>query len=387
MRKKIFSLDIGNRLLKFCVAEEDENGKITLLTKIAKNIESFSNGEIIDPEIFFNEVIAPLKEIAYQIGEDPKDLIISFSSSYFIGQRTRGKISVSERYVSDEDIKKCLLIAKASLVSSSYEILFEEPVAYFFESGLKIRDPLGMEARSLEVDLFVVQGLKPSLAKLRDFLNHHGFRVALILPNPLPASYALLPKKDKELGVILIDFGYKVFNLTIFQESKLAFYQNIKFGLGDILEDMAIDLGIDLQEVNSVFDQLREEKLDKKKIKIKIGRQKYSYSTLINLIEKKFVFYWKKNNLNELFKKIKENFRLPAGIYLIGGGTCLPEMESIFKKHSHYPVKIASDQYNILTKDEKIFLNSLGSIFFYQRLGYEKNFWANLKDIIFRIFK
>lgn len=387
MRKKIFSLDIGNKLLKLCVAEEDENGKITLLTKLAKNVESFSDGEIIDQENFFNEVIAPLREIAYQIGEDPKELILSLSSSYFIGQRTKGKISVNERYVSEDDVKKCLLIAKASLISSSYEIVFEEPVSYFFESGLRIRDPLGMEARSLEVDLFVVQGLKPSLAKLKDFFTHNGFKISLVLPNPLPASYVLLPKKDKELGVILIDFGYKVFNLTIFQESKLAFYQNVKFGLGDVLEDLAIDLGIDLQEIHGVFDQLREEKLDKKKFKIKIGRQRYSYSTLVNLIEKKFVFYWKKNNLNELFKKIKENFRLPAGIYLTGGGVYLPEMENIFRKYSHYPVKTTTDQYNILTKDEGIYLNSLGAIFFYQRLGYEKNFWVNLKDIIFRIFK
>lgn len=387
MRKKFFSLDIGNRLLKFCVAEEDENGKITLLTKLSKNVESFSDGEIIDQENFYNEIIVPLKEVIYQIGEDPKELIVSFSSSYFIGQKTKGKISVKERYVSDDDIKKCLNIAKASLISSSYEIIFEEPMAYFFESGLKIRDPLGMEARSLEVDLFVIQGLKPSLVKLRDFFNYHGFKISLILSNPLPASYILLPKKDKELGVILIDFGYRVLNLTIFQESKLAFFQNIKFGLGDILEDLAIDLGIDLQEVFLVFDQLREEKLDKKKIKLKIGRQRYSYSTLVGLIDKKINFYWKKNNLNELFKKIKENFRLPAGIYLTGGGVYLPEMENIFKKYSHYPTKTTIDQYNILSKDEQIYSNSLGAIFFYQRLNYEKSFWVNLKDIFFRIFK
>ncbi|GIW65181.1 MAG: cell division protein FtsA [Candidatus Parcubacteria bacterium] len=387
MRKKFFSLDIGNKLIKFCVAEEDENGKVNLLTKLARPIESFNDGEIIDADNFLNEVIVPLKEVAFQIGEDPKDLILSFSSSYFNSQRAKGKISISEKYVSEEDIKKCFLIAKASLISSNSEILFEEPIAYFFENGFKVRDPLGMEARSLEVDLVVIQGLKPSLNKIKDFFNAHGFKVSLVLPNPLPASSIVLPKKDKELGVILIDFGYKIFNLAIFQESRLSFFQNIKFGLGDILEDLAIDLGVDLQEIDSIFEQLREEKIEKKKAKIKIGRQKYTYTTLFNLIEKRFSFYWKKNNLVDLFKKIKENFRLPAGIYLIGGGAYMPEIENILKKNTHYSVKMGNDYQNILSQDEKIYLNSLGAISFYQKLSGNKNFWSELKDIFFRIFK
>jgi cell division protein FtsA len=387
MRKKIFSLDIGSRLIKFCVAEEDENGKITLLTKLARPIESFNDGEIIDADNFLNEVIVPLKEVAFQVGEEPKDLVLSFSASYFNSQRTKGKISISERYVSEEDVKKCFLIAKASLVSSNSEILFEEPVGYFFESGFRVRDPLGMEARSLEVDLFVVQGLKPSLNKIKDFFNSHGLKISFILPNPLPASYVVLPKKEKELGVILIDFGYKIFNLTIFCESRLSFFQNIKFGLGDILEDLAIDFGVDLLEISNIFEQLRDEKIDRKKTRIKIGRQKYTYSALLNLIEKKISFYWKKNNLSDLFKKIKENFRLPAGIYLIGGGAYVPEIENILKKNTHYPVKIGSDNQNILTQDERIYLNSLGAISFYQRLSSRKNFWSELKEIFSKIFK
>lgn len=388
MREKIFAVDLGSKLLKIAVGEEDESGKIILLTKITKNLETFTNGEIIDQENFIEEALNPLKEIAYQINASPKNLILSYSAPYFNFQRTKGKISVSEKYVNEEDIKKCLLIAKASLASGNYEILYEEPIAYFLDgTNVKVRDPLGMEARTLEVDFFVIQGLKSAINKIRDFFNHHELKISYILPNPLPASFVIIPKREKELGAILVDFGYKILNLSIFQEGKLCFYQNFRFGLGDILEDLAIDFGLEVEEVFNYLEEATKLSEQKKKAKIKIGKQKLSYANLVKLIEKKFSFYWKKNNLSEVFKKIKENYRLPAGIYLIGGGSYLPEIQNIFKKYSDYLIKLEADLYKNLDKEERVYLNSLGSIYYFQKLGKGKSFWANFTDLLKGLFR
>jgi cell division protein FtsA len=395
MKQKIFSLDLGNKALKICVGEEDEQGKITVLTKLAKNIESFNDGEIIDPEAFEEEVMDTLKDVAYQIGEEPKNLILSFVSSYFQFQKAKGRVSLSERYVTSEDIKKCHLLAKASLTSTSYEILFEEPIAYFLDNlNIKVRDPLGMEARNLEVDFLVVQGLKSVIARLRDFFNKNGLKVSLVLPNPLPSSFILIPKKEKEQGVILVDFGYRIFNISIFQEGKLIYYQNLKFGLGDILEDLALDFSLSFDEVLSIFDEIKnyDEKQKSvlpsdKRSKIKIGKQKMTYHNFLKLLDKKFSFYWKKNGLQDLFKKIKEDYRLPLGVYLIGAGSYLPEINLSFKKYSGYPTKIETDIYKNLNQEERIFLNAVGSLFYFQRLFRPKNFFDNLKELFFELFR
>jgi len=388
MKQKIFSLDLGNKTLKVCVGEEDEQGKITILTKLAKNIESFDNGEIIDVDVFEEEVINTLKDVAYQIGEEPKNLILSFNSSHFQFQRAKGKISLTERYVTDEDIKKCHLLAKASIASTSYEILFEEPVAYFLDNlNIKIRDPIGMEARNLEVDFVVVQGLRSVISRIKDFFSKNGLKISLILPNPLPASFILIPKKEKEQGVILVDFGYRIFNLSIFQEGKLIYYQNLKFGLGEIFEDLALDFSLSFDEMISIFDEVKNNDEQKKKLKIKIGKQKITYHNFLKLFDKKFSFYWKKNNLSDLFKKIKENYRLPIGIYLIGVGSYLPEINLSFKKYFSYPIKVENDIYKNLNSEERIFLNAVGSIYYYQRFFKPKGFWDNLKELFFGFFR
>lgn len=388
MKEKVFAVDIGSKLLKIVVSEEDESGKIIVLTKINKNLESFNNGEIIDPENFVEEVVNTLKEIAYQFNTSLNNFLVSFSAPYFVFQRIKGKISVNDRYVTQNDIDKCLLIAKASLASGNYEILYEEPVAYFLDgSNTKVRDPLGMEARTLEGDFFVIQALKSPILKIKDFFNKSDFKINLFLPNSLPAAFVVLPKREKELGVILVDFGYKVFNVSIFQEGKLNFYQNFNFGVSDIFEDLAIDFGLDVDEIFKYLEEIKNIDEKKQKTKIKIGRQKISYSNFVKIIDKKFYFYWKKQGINEIFKKIKENYRLPGGVYLIGGGSYIPEIGNIFKKYSGYLTKIESDIFGNLNKEERIYLNALGLIYLSQKLNIHKNFWYKIIDFFKNIFK
>lgn len=383
MRKKFYSLDLGNKSLKFVVAEEDENGKTSVLTKIYKNIDSFINGEIIDSENFEAEVIDTIKEVSYQTGEEVKEILLSFSAPYFIYQRSKGKISVSEKYVTEDDVRRCISVAKVSISSGSYEIVYEEAISYFLDgSQIKIRDPLGMEAHSLEVDFFVIQGLKSSINKIREFFKQNGIKIISILPNPLPASFVCLSKKEKELGVILVDFGYRFSTICIFQEGKLMDYKVFQLGLGDILEDLILDLGIDFEKAQYFFEEIQKEDL-KKITKIKLGKKYYTKSYILKFLEKKLISYSKKKNLNEFFKNLKETIKLPAGIYLVGGGSYMPEIENIFKKISGYNTKIANDTTNNLNPEERIFLNNIGSISYFQKIKKDQN----IIDIIKEFFR
>lgn len=384
MRRKFFGIDLGNKLLKIGVGEEQENGQINLLVKVKKNIESFNDGEIIDSELFQSEIIETIKEIAYQIGESPKEIILTFSSSFFVFQRSKGKISVNDRYISEEDIKRCLSVAKVSLTSGSYEIILEEPIYYFLDGAqTRIRDPLGMEAHNLEVDFFVIQGLKSALNKIKEYFKDNGLNIVTIVPNPFPASYVVLSKRDKEMGAILIDFGYRIFNISVFQNGKLIDYRNFRFGLGDILEDLSLDFGLDVNDFQSIIEDLNSGDLKKKTLKI--NKKNITYHNFLKSIEKKLSFYWKKNNLNNVIKEIKEQWRLPTGIYLIGGGSFLPEVVNFFKKNSTYAVKIGQDLTQNLSPDERVFFNLLGSFYYFQKIdkgrGFLSDFWLIIKDI------
>lgn len=389
MEQKIFSIDLGSKLLKICVGEENKQGNINILTKLSKNIDSFKNGEIIDYELFPEEVIEPLIEIGNQIGEIPQNVIVSFSSSLFIPQRARGKVSVNEKYITEEELKRVHLMAKASITSSSYEILFEEPTSYFIDNTtLKIREPLGVEAKNIEVDFFVIQYLRSTINKLKEVFNENGIKISSILPNPVPASYILFQKKEKENGVMLIDFGYRVLTVLIFQESRIAYYKSLGFGVGDIIEDLSMDLGLESTKINSLLEELNgftDE--EKKKFKVKLGKDKLNYRNLTKLIEKKIINYWKKNNINDIFHKIKENYKIPYGIYLIGGGCYLPEIKEIFKKQINHQIKIETDFLKILSPKEILFINSAGLIYSYYRFIQRRSIWNSLKNFFLDLLK
>ncbi len=394
MPEKILSIDLGNKTLKVCIGEENEKGSIDILLKISKNIESFNNGEIIDTDLFEEEVIKKIEDINKQISNEPKNLVLSFSSSFFNFQKVKGKISINDKNVSEDDIQKVHLIAKTSIASTNYEILFEEPFCYFVDNSYKIREPLGVEARTLEVDLIVIQCFKSIIQKIKEVFETNGFKISLILPNPIPASFIILSKKEKEQGSVLVDFGYKIFTISVFQEGKLIFLKNLNFGLSNILEDLAIDLSLDFNDLINVFENLNFEdinlKSNKKQKYLKFNKSKINYSKFLQILNNKLTYYFKKNNLKEIFQYLKENYKLPLGIYLIGSGTFLPYIDVFFKKQSGYAVKNNFDDilknFNLENKDI-IFFNAIGNIIYYNKKFKKVGFFESLKNIFANFFK
>jgi cell division protein FtsA len=394
MPEKILSIDLGNKTLKACIGEENEKGSIDILLKISKNIESFNNGEIIDTDLFEEEVIKTIEDINKQISNEPKNLVLSFSSSFFNFQKIKGKISINDKNVSEDDIQKVHLIAKTSISSTNYEILFEEPFCYFVDNSYKIREPLGVEARTLEVDLIVIQCFKSIIQKIKEVFETNGFKISLILPNPIPASFIILSKKEKEQGSVLVDFGYKIFTISVFQEGKLIFLKSLNFGLSNILEDLAIDLSLDFNDLINVFENLNFEDLNlksnKKQKYLKFNKSKINYSKFLQILNNKLTYYFKKNDLKEIFQYLKGNYKLPLGIYLIGSGTFLPYIDVFFKKQSGYAVKNNFDDilknFNLENKDI-IFFNAIGNIIYYNKKFKKVGFFESLKNIFANFFK
>jgi hypothetical protein len=164
--------------------------------------------------------------------------------------------------------------------------------------------------------------------------------------------------------------------------------------LSNILEDLAIDLSLDFNDLINVFENLNFEDLNlksnKKQKYLKFNKSKINYSKFLQILNNKLTYYFKKNNLKEIFQYLKENYKLPLGIYLIGSGTFLPYIDVFFKKQSGYTVKNNFDDilknFNLENKDI-IFFNAIGNIIYYNKKFKKVSFFESLKNIFANFFK
>ena len=84
-----------------------------------------------------------------------------------------------------------------------------------------VADPLGLSGSRLEVVSLVIDAFSPHIKNLTRAIELSGGRLAGMFFGPIVASRAVLSKKQKDLGVALIDIGAGTTGLSVYEENKL----------------------------------------------------------------------------------------------------------------------------------------------------------------------
>ena len=83
-----------------------------------------------------------------------------------------------------------------------------------------IQNPIGMTGSRLEVSTLIVESFAPHFDALTSVLSQAGIQVASVIFGPLASARAVLSKKQKELGVLMIDFGGGTTSIAIWRSGK-----------------------------------------------------------------------------------------------------------------------------------------------------------------------
>ncbi len=78
--------------------------------------------------------------------------------------------------------------------------------------------------------------------KLRDIFKEIKIKNIKFLPSFYASSRVALSKRDKEVGVALLDLGAEITTLSIFKNNKLVNFKNFNFGGETITQDLAMHL-------------------------------------------------------------------------------------------------------------------------------------------------
>ncbi|GIW66239.1 MAG: hypothetical protein KatS3mg095_0137 [Candidatus Parcubacteria bacterium] len=375
MRDFYFGLDLGHYEVKFSILEEDNTGKFITYNQSLKN-EYLKEGEILENESLINL----LENLFYNTLESLNinkinSISVCFNFPYLQSYIQKSH-SIIENNVKKDDIKKAINTARTSLIINNQEILVEEPLKFILDNNQEIRDPLGFNARRLDVEVLFIGCHKTILNKIRNILYELKIGQINFLPSFYASSKVCLNKKDKEIGVGILDLGSEITTLAIFQYGKLVNYKTFNFGGATLTEDLAMYLKIDIEEAEKLKldffnNQLSKDK--KKNLKIK------------KFIEKKIKDYFDKNNLRNYLKDIKNKYRLPAGIVLTGGSARIINLDGLLKNIFDIQIRLPKNDLEIFEKTDDIlkYSGSVGCALIEKEINHEtKNDWfKKLKDI------
>lgn len=344
----ICGIDVGSSKIKTIIARiipSEENPRI-LGVGVA---ESFGvrKGMIVDLEETLNSINESVEKAERIAGFSVERAVVSIGGNHISSQLSKGTIAVgrADGEVSSDDIERVISAAQAVSIPANKEILHIIPRNFSLDDQRDIKDPLGMNGVRLEVDALIIEGSTPYIKNLSKCFEQAKIEVENFVLSPLAAAKSILTKRQKELGVVLVDIGGGTTSLTVFEEDDLLLSVILPIGGSHITNDIAIGLrtSIDVAEkVKLEFGNALPKEIGKKE-DINLSEIDSSEEGIVSryhvaeIIEARLEEIF--NLVNKELKKIEKDRLLPAGAVLVGGTAKMPGAVDLAKRTLGLPVQ------------------------------------------------
>lgn len=377
----IAGLDIGSTTIRLVVGQRlasENNQHPQIIGAIEVPSQGISRGVVTSIEDTTSAISACLEKAEKIIGIPINKVWVGINGPSIKCDRSRGVVatSKSDGEITEDDISRAIEAAQALSVPPNYEILHVVPVKFSVDNQEDIKDPIGMTGVRLEVETLIIQGLTSQIKNLTKAIYRTGLDIEDLVLSPLAAAEAVIGAKQKELGSALVNIGASTTSLAVFEEGELLHTVILPIGSEHITADVAIGLRCPIhlaERIKIEYGSAKSNQFSKKdEVDITDLANEEEVADENRMISKKYIAQIIEARAEEIFEKIDAEFKkiersgmLPAGVFLIGGGTKLADIVELAKNKLRLPACIGSNK-NIETTIDKVndpvFLTALGLV-------------------------
>ncbi|MBL7053792.1 cell division protein FtsA [Patescibacteria group bacterium] len=346
-RKKIITgIDLGSGTIRVAVGEVSETGRLNIIKLAVGPSDGIKKGIISSVEDTVSSISACIESVENKIGVEIDNAYVGISGNHIISQPGTGVVGIShpDGKITKENIEDVLRQAEKSNMPANYKILHTLPRSYSVENQVGISNPMGMTGARLEVDTEIILGLSNQIKYIYECFLRTGINVNKLIFSILSTSDIALTKKQKDLGVLLINLGQSTTSISVFEDEEILTAKVIPIGSQHITNDIALGMRVSPELAEKIkvnygkanANKVRKgEKVNLQEIDIKED-QSFSMKELSKIIDARCeeIFELVNNELEQIDKKGK----LPAGAVLTGAGINLINIADIAKSVLKIPV-------------------------------------------------
>ncbi|MCP4631449.1 MAG: cell division protein FtsA [candidate division Zixibacteria bacterium] len=344
----IAGLDIGSSKVRVVVAEAGEDLKIIGIGSAPS--DGIRRGVVVNLEKTVESISTALREAELMAGVDINAVYTSIGGDHIRGINSRGVIAVSRSSgeITRADISRAVDAARAVAIPLDREIIHTLPQEFTVDDQPGIKDPTGMSGIRLEVEVHIVTAAATSAQNIYRSIKKAGLDTADLVLTPLASAEAVLTEDEKELGVLLIDFGGGTTDLAIYYDGSIRHTAVIGLGGKSVTSDIAIGLRTPLENAETIKRQYgcalstlvdAEEKVIVPGVGSRPPKE-VSRAVLTAIIEPRVEEIFSLA-LREL-RKTQFSETLATGVVITGGGALMHGVIELCEQVFDMPVKIGA---------------------------------------------
>lgn len=341
-------LDIGSSTIRVAVVQRQPGvEQLHVLGAAEGPAEGISKGTITSIEDAVSSISATLEKVERMTGIPVEDATVSINGTHITSMESHGIVAVAKAdgEIKQNDVDRVIEAAQAVAAPPNYEILHVIPRAFTVDNQHGVKDPIGMSAMRLEVDAQIIEGQTGQIKNLQKAIYRTGVSINDMVLSVLASSLACASKRQKELGVAVLNLGATTTSLMVFEEGDVMHTKILPVGASHITNDIAIGLRVSIdvaEKVKLEFGTAMPGDINKHdEINLKdVGGDDVA-------ISRKHVAEIVEARVEEIIKMVDRELQqidrsglLPAGVIVTGGGAKLPGLVEIGKRDFRLPVTV-----------------------------------------------
>lgn len=253
----IVSIDIGTSKICAMAGRVGKNSQLDIVGKGMVQCGGIKKGIIVDIESTAAAIRAAVEEVEMSANLKVGSAYVNIHGMHVsvINNRSWLGISNGNREITQKDVDNVLYSVRDIDIPEDRQLIDVIPRQFIIDGYDEIIDPVGMVGTRLEVDADIIAGKITSVQNIVKSIERSDIRIDGIVAEAFATGEIVLTPDEKDMGVIMLDVGGGVTDISVYHGKRLAFYDSIPVGGDHITNDIAIGLRISAAEAEKIKRQ------------------------------------------------------------------------------------------------------------------------------------
>ncbi|HEY4526079.1 MAG TPA: cell division protein FtsA [Candidatus Paceibacterota bacterium] len=336
--QQILGLDIGTSEIKVAIAE-NRDGKPALISVFKQPSFGLRKGAVVDLAETSSAVAKALFEAKKISRPALKKIYVNVGTHQVKAQLSKGIVAISrsDSEIYQDDVDRVIQLSQSINLSANRIIVHNITREYILDGVPDVSDPIGLGGSRLEVSSVIVDAFAPHIKSVMRAVELAGGQYAGMFLDPIASARAVLSKRQKDLGVLLIDLGFGTTSMAVYEENKLTGTSVFPVGASNVTNDLAVVLKIPVAAAENIKLSYAYAVSEDVNAKESIDLRKFVPDAK-GMVSRRFIAEIAETRLAEIFEFVNNELRvlkkagkLAGGVVLTGGGAKLPGITGLAK--------------------------------------------------------
>ena len=251
----IAGLDIGSSKISVVVGNTLHGGteKIGIIGVGHAPSEGLRRGVVVDINQTAEAIRKAISSAELMAGVKIDAVCVGISGEHVIGQTSHGVVSIANTEISQDDVDRAMMAAKAISIPADREILHVIQQNFVVDAQSRIREPIGMSGARLEAYAYIITGGTTAIQNLFNSIEKAGVPIVeTLVAAPLASTQATISKDERDVGIALVDIGDGTTEIIVYKEDSIQHTAVIPVGGQHVTNDIAQYLKVTLPEAEEL---------------------------------------------------------------------------------------------------------------------------------------